>query len=116
MADAPLAPTPLHLLRSHSAPISALAWSADNERIYIADAMGKVVATSTRSLRAITAWAAHTDSVLGVEEWDKYIVTYVHLRRRKRSLGSHRHITWLHFLVFLLWFGSGCWRLKTWPR
>jgi hypothetical protein len=112
MSDAPLAPTPLHLLRSHSAPISALAWSADNERIYTADAVGKVVVTSTRSLRAIAAWAAHTDSVLGVEEWARYIVTCVHLCRRKRSLRSLRHLTiaGLHVLfshVFVLGLDAG---------
>ena len=77
-ATAPLPPTPLHLLRSHSSPITALAWSDDNERIYSADSSGKVVVTSTRSLRTITAWNAHTDSILGVEEWDTYIVTFAH--------------------------------------
>lgn len=69
-------PTPQHILRSHSSPISALSTSGDNERIYSGDASGKVVVTSTRSLRAITQWNAHTDGVLGVEEWDSYIVTY----------------------------------------
>ncbi|KIM39791.1 hypothetical protein M413DRAFT_28978 [Hebeloma cylindrosporum] len=69
-------PTPLHLLRSHSHPISALALSDDNERIYSADTSGKISVTSTRSLRAITTWDAHTDSILGVEEWDKYIVSH----------------------------------------
>ncbi|KAF5327014.1 hypothetical protein D9619_004885 [Psilocybe cf. subviscida] len=72
----PPAPTPLHLLRSHSSAITALACSSDNERIYSADASGKVVITSTRSLRAIAAWNAHTDSILGVEEWNQFIVTH----------------------------------------
>ena len=70
-------PTPQHILRLHPSPISALSTSGDNERIYSGDASGKVIVTSTRSLRAITQWNAHTDSILGVEEWDKYIVTYV---------------------------------------
>ncbi|KAF8807002.1 WD-40 repeat-containing protein [Phlegmacium glaucopus] len=82
MADLP--PTPQHILRSHSSPISALSTSADNERIYSGDASGKVVVTSTRSLRAITQWNAHTDGILGVEEWDKYIVT--HARDNKLHL------------------------------
>ena len=73
--ESPPPPTPLHLLRSHLHPISALAWSDDNERIYSADTSGKIVVTSTRSLRTITAWNAHTDSILGVEEWDKYILS-----------------------------------------
>ena len=77
MSAAPPPPTPQHILRSHSSPISALSVSGDNERIYSADASGKVVVTSTGSLRAITQWNAHTDSVLGVEEWDSYILTYV---------------------------------------
>ncbi|KAF9474246.1 WD-40 repeat-containing protein [Pholiota conissans] len=97
MTDAPLAPTPLHLLRSHSAPISALAWSTDNERIYTADGKGKVVVTSTRSLRALASWAAHTDSVLGVEEWEKHIVTHgrdnkVHVWQRIKELPSEARI------------------------
>ncbi|KAH9481428.1 ASTRA-associated protein 1 [Psilocybe cubensis] len=69
-------PTPLHLLRSHTSPVSAIAWSDDNERIYSADASGKVIVTSTRSLRAIASWMAHTDSILGVEEWGESIVTH----------------------------------------
>ena len=75
--SAPPPPTPQHILRSHSSPISALSVSGDNERIYSGDASGKVVVTSTGSLRAITQWNAHTDSILGVDEWDNHIVTYV---------------------------------------
>lgn len=71
----PTPPAPAHFLRSHTSPISALAVSDDNERIYSADASGKVVVTSTRSLRAITAWNPHGDSILGVEEWETQIVT-----------------------------------------
>ncbi|PPQ95710.1 hypothetical protein CVT26_008353 [Gymnopilus dilepis] len=74
--QAPPPPTPRHLLRSHSSPIFALCISDDNERVYSADASGKVVVTSTRSLRAIASWVAHTDSILGVEEWDNFIVTH----------------------------------------
>lgn len=77
MTDAPPAPTPLHLLRSHSAPISTLALSADNERIYSADATGRVVVSNTRTLRALAAWNAHTDSILGVEEWHTFVITSV---------------------------------------
>ncbi|KAF8149881.1 WD40-repeat-containing domain protein [Crassisporium funariophilum] len=74
--SAPPPPTPVHLLRSHTSPVSALAVSDDNERIYSADASGKVVVTSTRSLRAIASWSAHTDSILGLEEWDNHIITH----------------------------------------
>ena len=77
MSAAPPPPTPQHILRSHSSPISALFVSEDNDRIYSGDASGKVVVTSTGSLRAISQWNAHTDSILGVEEWDDHILTYV---------------------------------------
>src|SRR5260221_13030311 len=73
--EQPLPPTPLHLFRSHSSPVTALALSDDNERIYSADSSGKVAITSSRSLRAIAIWNAHKDSVLGVEEWDNFIIT-----------------------------------------
>ncbi|CAK5268547.1 unnamed protein product [Mycena citricolor] len=75
MEAAPAAPT--HLVRAHSADVTALFFSGDNERLYSGDASGRVVVTSTRSLRSITSWAAHTDSVLGVEEWGNRIVTSV---------------------------------------
>ncbi|KAF9532526.1 WD40-repeat-containing domain protein [Crepidotus variabilis] len=74
--EQPLPPTPLHLLRVHSSPVTAIAYSDDNERIYSGDTSGKVVVTSTRSLRAIASWNAHTDSVLGVEEWDYQVITH----------------------------------------
>ncbi|KDR76271.1 hypothetical protein GALMADRAFT_247578 [Galerina marginata CBS 339.88] len=90
-AQPPPPPTPLHLLRSHASPVSTLAWSDDNERIYSADASGKVVVTSTRSLRAISSWMAHTDSILGVEEWSNLVVTHgrdnkVHVWQRIEEL------------------------------
>jgi WD40 repeat protein len=73
----PAAPT--HLIRSHSSDVTALFFSDDNERLYSGDASGRVVVTSTRSLRAIVSWLAHTDSILGVQEWGSRIVTSVAL-------------------------------------
>ncbi|KIJ67110.1 hypothetical protein HYDPIDRAFT_26512 [Hydnomerulius pinastri MD-312] len=61
-------PSPLHVLRTHIEPVSALFISHDNERIFSGDAKGRVVVTSTRSLRAIANWTAHTDALLGIEE------------------------------------------------
>ncbi|CAA7267117.1 unnamed protein product [Cyclocybe aegerita] len=95
--EQPLSPTPLHLFRCHTSPITALAWSDDNERIYSADASGKVVVTSTRTLRAITSWSAHNDSILGVEEWDEQIVTHgrdnkIHVWQRITELPSSARI------------------------
>ena len=74
---APPPPTPSHLLRTHSASLTALSFSDDNERLYSGDASGLVVVTSTTSLRAIASWKAHTDGLLGVEEWGNCIITYV---------------------------------------
>ncbi|KAF5382082.1 hypothetical protein D9615_004317 [Tricholomella constricta] len=77
MASRPPPPpaAPTHLLRTHSSPVSALSISPDNERIYSGDASGLIVVTSTRSLRPITTWNAHTDSLLGIEEWEEHIIT-----------------------------------------
>ncbi|KAH6908974.1 WD-40 repeat-containing protein [Coprinopsis sp. MPI-PUGE-AT-0042] len=72
----PPAPAPTHLLRSHTAGITAIHISGDNERLYSADGQGKVTLTSTRTLRAIAVWNAHTDSVLGIEEFGSNIATY----------------------------------------
>ncbi|KAJ7170586.1 WD-40 repeat-containing protein [Mycena crocata] len=74
--SSPAPASPTHLLRTHSSDVSALFFSDDNERLYSGDASGRVVVTSTRSLRAIVSWLAHTDSILGVEEWGSRIVTH----------------------------------------
>lgn len=70
------APSPIHLLRSHSSAVSTLFISTDNERIYSGDSTGQAVVTSTRSLRPLTSWKAHTDSLLGIEEWGSQIITH----------------------------------------
>ncbi|KZP31812.1 WD40 repeat-like protein [Athelia psychrophila] len=75
-ASAPPPPSPSHILRSHTTSLSALAFSPDNERIYSGDASGLVIITSTRSLRAIASWKAHTEGVLGIEEWGNRVVTH----------------------------------------
>ncbi|KAJ7659938.1 WD40-repeat-containing domain protein [Mycena rosella] len=73
-SPAPAAPT--HLLRSHSADVTALSFSDDNERLYSGDAAGRVVVTSTRALRPIVSWPAHTDGILGVQEWGARVLTH----------------------------------------
>ena len=82
----PPLPNPKHLIRSHGAAVSVLCFSDDNERIYSGDATGTVVATSTRSMRAIAQWKAHTDGLLGVQEWEGQIITSV---RGSLSFDSH---------------------------
>lgn len=49
--------------------MNVLAFSNDNERMYSGDASGIVSITSTRTLRSLIVWPAHTDGLLGVEEW-----------------------------------------------
>ncbi len=90
--EQPLPPTPLHLLRFHTSPVTALARSDDNERIYSADLSGRAVVTSARSLRAITIWNPHSDSVLGIEEWDEFILTSV----------VYRHLFLFVYMVLII--------------
>jgi hypothetical protein len=70
-------PSPSHILRSHSSQLTTVSFSDDNERIYSGDGSGVCVVTSTRSLRAITSWKAHSGGLLGVQELDEYIITFV---------------------------------------
>ncbi|KAL1949317.1 hypothetical protein VTO73DRAFT_8198 [Trametes versicolor] len=76
MSAPPPPPAPKHLIRSHAAAVSVVHVSDDNERIYSGDAAGTVVITSTRSLRAIASWKAHTDGLLGVQEWEQRVITH----------------------------------------
>ncbi|KAG1790137.1 WD-40 repeat-containing protein [Suillus plorans] len=69
-------PSPICLLRSHSSAVSTLSISTDNERIYSGDTVGQVIVISTRSLRPLASWKAHTDSLLGIEEWGSQIITH----------------------------------------
>lgn len=69
--------TPLHVLRTHKDPVNTLFCSRDNERIYSGDAKGRIVIWSTRSLRPIADWLAHTDAILGAEELgENQIITH----------------------------------------
>lgn len=69
------APNPLHILRTHKAQINCVGFSKDNERVYSCDLEGWVTMASTRTLRPLARWQAHSDSVLKVEEWNEMIVT-----------------------------------------
>ncbi|CCM03104.1 uncharacterized protein FIBRA_05224 [Fibroporia radiculosa] len=68
-ASKPPPPTPIHILRTHNAPLAAVSFSADNERLYSGDGAGTVVITNTRTLRPLAVWQAHTDAILGIQEW-----------------------------------------------
>lgn len=69
--------SPLHTLRIHQQPVLVVSVSSDNERIYSGDAKGRVVITSTRSFRAISDWQAHKDGLLGIEEFNDHVITFV---------------------------------------
>ncbi|RDX57477.1 WD-40 repeat-containing protein [Lentinus brumalis] len=97
MSAAPPPPTPKHIVRSHGAQVNVVCFSDDNERILSGDATGVVVVTSTRSLRALANWKAHTDGILGLQEFEEQIITHgrdnkLHVWRRifepSRSLGG----------------------------
>ncbi|PAV16243.1 WD-40 repeat-containing [Pyrrhoderma noxium] len=86
-------PSPSHVLRVHAANVNTVEFSSDNERLYSADVSGTVVITSTRTLRPIASWKAHTDSVLRVQEWDTNIITHgrdnkLHVWARVASIPS----------------------------
>lgn len=72
------APSPSHILRVHSlSQINVVTFSKDNERLYSGDLSGKVVVTSTRTLRSIAEWQSHNDGLLGVQEWGENVITYL---------------------------------------
>ncbi|KAK7033020.1 WD40 repeat-containing protein [Favolaschia claudopus] len=95
--SSPAPPSPTHLIRSHSSDVTAVHFSNDNERLYSGDASGRVVVTSTRSLRAFASWLAHTDSILGLQEWGPRIVTHsrdhkLHVWNRVEDLPSSARV------------------------
>ena len=71
--------------------MNVVCFSDDNERIYSGDAEGTVVVTSTRSLRAIATWKAHTDGLLGIQEWEDQIITSVRAPMQKSSRSQKTH-------------------------
>ncbi|KAF8751651.1 WD40 repeat-like protein [Rhizoctonia solani] len=74
MAKAP--PSPFKVLRIHNVQINTLHFSNENEYLVAGDSSGRVSITSTRTFRPIADWNAHTDSVLGVQEWGGMILTH----------------------------------------
>ncbi|KAG8998146.1 ASTRA complex subunit [Tulasnella sp. JGI-2019a] len=92
----PPPPSPIRLLRSHSAQVNVIHFSPTddeaNERLYTGDSDGLVVVTSTRSFRALASWQAHTKGILGIEEWKSSILTHgrdnkIHVWARVIALG-----------------------------
>lgn len=77
------APAPIHILRCHSTPINSIYLSHDNERLYSGDLAGQIVTTSTETLRTISSWRAHSDGILGIEEWGYLVITYCSYLRQQ---------------------------------
>ena len=75
MPHVPPPSAPAHLLRNHAAAVGALHISEDNERLYSGDVSGMIVVSSTRSFRPLAQWQAHKDSILGIAEWNKQVIT-----------------------------------------
>ncbi|KAL1744455.1 WD40-repeat-containing domain protein [Schizophyllum fasciatum] len=94
-SPAPAAPT--HIIRAHKSPVSALHISSDNSLIYSGDSSGWVFVTSTRSLRTIASWQAHSDAILGLEETLKTLITHgrdnkLHAWPRPRELPASAQV------------------------
>lgn len=87
----PAPPPPLHVLRNHSSQLSALSFSTDNERLYSGDVQGTVLMTSTRTFRPVAMWQAHSDSILGIEEWLDVVITCVEVVHRRPTLMARSH-------------------------
>ena len=68
------APHPLHILRTHSAALSALSCNESNTTLYAGDQDGFISITDLRTRRVITQWKAHQGGILGVEEWQGKLV------------------------------------------
>ena len=83
-------PSPVHTLRIHQQPVLTVFVSSDNERIYSGDGKGRVVVTSTRSLRAVADWEAHKEGLLGVEECANRVITFVFSQRYCSELMARR--------------------------
>jgi WD40 repeat protein len=71
----PAAPPPLHTLRTHSVPIASTSFSHDNALIYAGDQDGYLSITDAKTRRAIAYWKAHTEGILGVQEWDNRLIS-----------------------------------------
>lgn len=72
-----MAPAPFHLLRNHSAPVSAVHINPPNALLYTGDQNGFVGITDLSSRRVIRFWQAHTGGILSLEEWDGHLIRRV---------------------------------------
>ncbi|KAG9109788.1 ASTRA complex subunit, partial [Ceratobasidium sp. 392] len=69
-------PPPFRVLRAHTVQINTIQFTQDNEYLITGDSSGRVTVTSTQTWRLVADWAAHTDSVLGVQEWEDQVITH----------------------------------------
>lgn len=67
-------PTPFHVLRNHSAPLSTVSFNSGNTLLYAGDQDGTVSITDLKSRRTTSLWKAHEGGVLSVEEWNGRLI------------------------------------------
>ncbi|KXT04717.1 hypothetical protein AC579_610 [Pseudocercospora musae] len=68
---------PAYVLRGHSAQVHAVRYVRDNTRLLTGDAGGWVVLWSTSTKRAAAVWKAHSNTILGLRDWeDDKIITH----------------------------------------
>jgi WD40 repeat protein len=73
----PSPPTPHHILRTHSSPLSSLSFSPTNTHLYASDQDGNLSITDLRSLRSTSHWKAHDGGALGIQEWAGGTIRYI---------------------------------------
>lgn len=68
-------PYPIHTIRTHSGPISHVAFSVSNRLLYSADQDGTVAVTDLSTRRVVASFEAHQGGVLGLAEWNGGLVS-----------------------------------------
>ncbi|KXT03350.1 hypothetical protein AC578_3959 [Pseudocercospora eumusae] len=61
---------PAYVLRGHSAQVHAVRFLRHNTRLLTGDACGWVVLWSKSTKRAAAVWKAHSNTILGLRDWD----------------------------------------------
>lgn len=77
----PTAPAPFHILRNHSAALSALSINPSNTLLYSGDQEGNVGITDLSSRRVVRLWQAHQGSIMSVEEWNGHLIRQVYFSK-----------------------------------
>lgn len=69
---------PAYILRGHSAPVHALHFTQDNQRLLTGDADGWLVSWNLAFKRPVASWKAHGKAILGLGAWGQdRLISYV---------------------------------------